>query len=213
MSYLENMSTVDVNLTNAAIQGAIDLIQVHGQVISELIERRRVQCFTFTEILEAHNATGCEVLMIDAEGWDCAIIRSVIYALQKDETGFVWPHLIHFESCGHANTKENDYNTEENTIIKLQQSGYLLLYAGMDSTLAYGESLESLPRFSAWVDKHFKLTCCICGFQTVPSHQYLPPNASLGYKQWRGAPENGSRHMPNGMWTCKWCMNPLVAQS
>ena len=138
MSYLENMSTVDVNLTNAAIQGAIDLIQVHGQVISELIERRRVQCCTFTEILEAHNATGCEVLMIDAEGWDCAIIRSVIYALQKDETRFVCPHLIHFESCGHANTKENDYNTEENTIIKLQQSRYLLLYAVMDSTLAYG---------------------------------------------------------------------------
>jgi len=205
MAYLENMSTVDVGLTNTLLQHCLELVKSHGKVAGELLERRRVQCFTFAEILNMHDATGCEVLVIDAEGYDCAIIRSLIEALRNDETKFVWPLLIQFETCGHANKKDQDYKAEENTVIELQKLGYLLLYAGNDSLLAHKERMDNLPRFSTWLDDYFKLTCSSCAWQLLPSHREFSADAGHGYEQWRGAA--GYESMPRGTWTCKWCMS------
>ena len=201
MAFMENMSSV--NWINPLFQECADLVRCSGNVTSTLLEERTVPCYTFEELLKMHRASGCEVLVIDAEGWDCAIIRSMIEACEEKKTR--WPHLIHFEACGHANKKEYS-NVEEDTIVSLQKIGYLLLYARNDSTLARKQSMDELPRFATWVNEYFMLSCYVCGWQLWPSNPQFLQKGGRGYEQWLGAPGKDSWHTPQGKWTCEWCI-------
>ena len=57
--------------------------------------------------------SGVEVLVIDAEGYDCCIIESMIdYCTRNSEA---WPDIIQFETWGHCNAHEHSW-TEEDTV-------------------------------------------------------------------------------------------------
>ena len=92
-----------------------------------------VSCYTFEKVLEMHSARGCEVLVIDAEGADCAILRSMVSCFRTHR--YPWPRVIRFETRGVASAEAglrgcSGCEEEEDVIRKLQQEGYLLVGEG-----------------------------------------------------------------------------------
>ena len=51
-----------------------------------------------------HKCNGCEVLIIDVEGAECAIVHSMAATVR--DMKIAWPRVVRFETMGHANTWE-----------------------------------------------------------------------------------------------------------
>ena len=73
-------------------------VQQLAGVHDSLLEERSVPCYTFEKVLKMHSAKGCEVLVIDAEGADCAILRSMVGCCRARRCP--WPRVIRFETRG-----------------------------------------------------------------------------------------------------------------
>ena len=194
MSFLENMSSISSPHPHAnhEIATAKGLSNTH----QELMEKREVQLVTFADILAKHNCRGCEVLIIDAEGADCAIIRSMIHTCQTCKN-IMWPSVIRFESAGHSG--EN----EESTVRDLQNHGYLLLDLYHDATLVYGIALQASIGLREWADKHFSLRCLACSKIIHPSSMTFADDVGIGYTQWGIS----QRRKNTFGWFCRdcWC--------
>ena len=110
---------------------------------------RHVDIWSYDKLAWNLNFVGCEVLMIDAEGHDAQILRSVIRHCKK--TPRAWPRLIQFETQGHCDTLEG-CGTEWGVIRSLQEEGYLFVaYSKYDTHLAHRKTLRQDPRLRRWV--------------------------------------------------------------
>ena len=67
-------------------------------------EKRKTNMWTWQRLLQRCNFSSCEVLLIDAEGYDAKILRSVVKHCRSHPGS--WPDLIQFESMGHADSIE-----------------------------------------------------------------------------------------------------------
>ena len=216
LAYLENMSAVggphpDFEFNAARVQ------QLAG-VRDSLLEERSVSCYTFEKVLKMHSAKGCEVLIIDAEGADCAILRSMVGCCRARRCP--WPRVIRFETRGFACTEEelkggNGCEEEEETIRILQQEGYLLVEEGGDATLLHGPSLRTSEALAEWADHHFLLSCYVCKWQLWPSKPSFAKEVGEGCSQWRGTLEDrkiwlrqglGNRWLHQSDWCCRECL-------
>lgn len=103
------------------------------------------------------NFCGCQVLMIDAEGWDAKILRSVIdYCRRKP---LAWPDVIQFETMGHCDKLEG-YGTERRTIQRLESNDYILLgYSHKDSYLVRKGAVDKRSCLKKWV-LTWQCDCC-----------------------------------------------------
>jgi len=194
LEFMENMSSIgsphrDYKQCMDRIIDCIDLKE-------SLQEERRVEVCTFEEVLRIHNASGCEVLVIDAEGSDCAIIRSMLACCKKKHAS--WPWVICFETQSLANFKEDNQNLEEKIITLLQEEEYLLIYAGRDAVLVHHPTLRQLQDLAQWADDNYTLTCSFCSWNLYPSSHESCRRAGKGFSQWKG--DNISR------WFCQWCI-------
>ena len=63
MIYLENMSSIGT--PHPGIQDCIKIVENMSGITPLLLEQRCVSCYTFEGLLKMHNASGCEVLIID----------------------------------------------------------------------------------------------------------------------------------------------------
>ena len=188
LAYLENMSSI--GSPNPDMNATIAETYRLSQTNQELMEVRDVQLVTYADIIQKHNCPGCEVLIIDAEGSDCAILRSMIHTCTTLEDA-KWPWVIRFETLGHADFKERN-RVEESTVQDLQSHGYLLVEVHWDATLVYGRPL--CARLARWADKHFRLKCITCGSTFYPSSGTFAEDVGKGYSQWG----------PQG-WCCSEC--------
>ena len=194
MCYLENMSSMDAPLPDFVWY--VDYIRRLSGIDIPMLEKRDVRCHTFQDILSMHQTRGCQVLLVDAEGSDCAILRSMMKTCNGGETP--WPWVIHFETAGHCDIKELG-EVEEQTVKDLQEKGYLLVHAYRNSTLLHGPSLHAEHRLASWADWHFTLTCDSCGFWAQPSHRNFKEHVGTGFGQWQSS-DRGPRR-----WYCKSC--------
>lgn len=147
LSFLENMSST--HRPHPEFHYYTDDVYRLSKTNQELMERREVQLITYAGILRKPNSRGCEVLIIDAEGTDCAILRSMIHTGTTSED-FLWPLVICFEIQGHGDVKERK-SVEESTVRDLQSLGYLLLHGHKDATLVYSPALHGKLR--KWANK------------------------------------------------------------
>ena len=70
-------------------------------------ERVHVAGITYGDLHSMLNCSGTELLIIDAEGHDCRILRSMIdYCTNRDESA--WPAIIHFETQGICDVVDGD---------------------------------------------------------------------------------------------------------
>ena len=207
LAYLENMSAV--GCPHPEFGPCADWVQKVGGVNDRLLEERIVACYTFEKVLEMHSARGCEVLVIDAEGSDCAILRSVMSCCRGSQR-CPWPWIIRFETRGFAPADEgrrgrSGWEEEEDVIRELQQEGYLLVEQGRDATLLHGPTVWSSNAFAAWADQHFFLTCCGCKSWLLPSNWSFAKEAGEGRSQWlQQGLASRRRHCQSG-WCCRGC--------
>ena len=64
----------------------------------------KTNMWTYGKLAKELDFSGCELLVIDAEGDDTKILRSMISHCW--ETGKGWPDMIAFETQGHCDNKE-----------------------------------------------------------------------------------------------------------
>jgi hypothetical protein len=161
----------------------------------KMMETRSIPMYTFGDVLFRHKASGCEVLVIDAEGDDCAILRSMMKCCRSGQTS--WPWVIRFETHGIADLKENIEFLEELTITTLQAEQYVLVEAGSDAVLIHQPALKHSARLATWATKHFTLKCYLCKWCVSPSWPDALRQTGQGYSQWNF--DYGTR------WFCNWC--------
>ena len=187
IAYLENMSCTSIGNAQEAFISYIREAERLSATSITLLDKRTVPALTFDYIFTAHNIKGCEVLVIDAEGADCAILKSMIDICTHN--GIMWPWVVQFEAQGHAGQ-----GNEEAMLCTLQSHGYLLLSADWNLTLVHGPTLSNHSRLCKWADLHFTLQCSLCKRCARPSSNTFAKDVGKGRSQWRW-----------DEWSCKWC--------
>ena len=87
----------------------------------------RTSVWSYGHLSRELNFVGCELLIVDAEGWDAAILRSMMAHCQQEERSGrdAWPYVIKFETMGHCDRLEGT-DAEWAAITELLRSGYTL---------------------------------------------------------------------------------------
>ena len=122
-----------------------------------------VDVWSWNKLVRAFNFTGCEVLLIDAEGYDTKILRSLMAHCQEHPES--WPEIIVFETHGHCDRREYA-GAEWEMINDLQKQGYLLMsLSDHDTYLVRAQSLEDELRLQKWSRTWY---CCACYSRAIP---------------------------------------------
>ena len=147
LGYICNMSCVE-KVHHMIPSLLVHLEQEYGVKLH--VERHRTDIWSWGRLAHMSNFKGCELLLVDTEGYDCRILRSVIKHCKQfpDE----WPQIIQFETMGHCDELEG-LGTEWATIVALQVEGYTLLsYSNYNTVLVHAESAKREARLNGWLE-------------------------------------------------------------
>ena len=83
--------------------------------------------WTWMKLTEQLNFCGCELLIVDAEGHDTAVLCSMLaHCKERLRNGlYEWPNVIQFETMGHCNKKEV-FGAEWGIITAVEAEDYAL---------------------------------------------------------------------------------------
>jgi len=162
LEYILNMSCVGRTHPDLAKQRRW-LHDTYGIWVN--LQRRRTDVWTWARLSWELNFSGCELLIVDTEGHDAAVLRSMIAHCTKKKrenslSPSPWPDVIQFETMAHCDKVEG-HGTEWGVITLLQNAGYVLVhYSRHNSHLVFGEVLEKEHRVWRWAES---FVCCCCG--------------------------------------------------
>eukprot|EP00928_Gymnodinium_smaydae_P014476 TRINITY_DN1530_c0_g1_i1.p1 TRINITY_DN1530_c0_g1~~TRINITY_DN1530_c0_g1_i1.p1 ORF type:complete len:604 (-),score=96.73 TRINITY_DN1530_c0_g1_i1:147-1958(-) len=169
--YLRNMSCVGQKHPEID-EHADRILESFGvRVETEAMEAR---VLSYGDLARRLRFRGCQVLLIDAEGYDVRILRSMLEHLQNRETGNSatidsWPDVIQFESLGHCDRVDGP-GSEAAVIHALEDAGYQAACHGKDTQLVRRAALAEGSPVKAWADT-FRCRYCGCrGFEGMPYH-------------------------------------------
>ena len=152
--FIKNMSTVGRN--HPELKEASDSIEI-GFGVRLPLSVQRVDIWSYGRLAQSLNFVGCEILMIDAEGHDASILRSVMEHCRHYPSA--WPWLIQFETMGNCDKVEGN-GTEWSIIHQLEDAGYLLVgYSHGNTHMAWQQALRYEKRLQKWV-RSWKCKCC-----------------------------------------------------
>jgi len=154
LEYILNMSSVGA--VHPWVPGLLD--NIHNDYhIKVDVEKRRSDVWTWERLSKQCMFHGCEVLLIDTEGYDTQILRSLItYCMSWPDA---WPDLIQFETMGHCDRKER-CSAEWDAIKSLEAQGYVLVHwSGHNSHLVFCTALRHESRLQDWVGGW---SCSLC---------------------------------------------------
>ena len=159
LSYLLNMSCVGQQ--HPDMQHYLDSIRRNYGVQLDL-EQDDVGVWTWSRLAQKLNFNGCEVLIVDTEGFDARILRSMIKhcsARERASSGDAWPYVIQFETQGHCDKLEGG-DAEWDIIAALQKVGYILVhYSYYNTHLARTNELFHNGHVKYWAGS---LICSRC---------------------------------------------------
>ena len=159
LSYLLNMSCVGQQ--HPDMQYHLDSIRDLYGVDMELVQES-VSVWTWGRLVRELNFKGCEVLIVDTEGYDARILRSMISYCSLCEmtgSGDAWPYVIQFETQGHCD-KLDGGDAEWDIIMALEKVGYTLVhYSYYNTHLARTNELSHNGRVMYWAGS---LVCSCC---------------------------------------------------
>ena len=112
--------------------------------------------WTLAKLASELELCGCELLILDTEGHDAKILRSMIDHCRDAKIVEAWPDVIQFETQGHCDAVEGP-GTEWAVIKLLLSNGYLLVHYSHRNTqlirkeaIRQGTSKKRLRRWSGW---------------------------------------------------------------
>lgn len=159
-TYLRNMSCVGQDHPDFKIFSSQLYADFNIKLDTEPIN---VKTFTFGGLARSLRFVGAEILLIDAEGYDCQILQSMIEYCAEVGDARCWPDVIQFETLGHSDKIEQDY-AERNMIRALKNSGYMVACYGNDTQLIKITALQEEARLEQWVNM---LRCERCGNEGI----------------------------------------------
>jgi len=125
------------------------------------LKSQATKVWTYSRLARELDFCGCEVLMVDAEGYDAKILRSMIaHCIEQEASGRqAWPDVLVFETGGLCDHKEGA--TSEKQITKeLEGHGYItLLYSSMNTDMVRRDALARSWRLKNWVDRLYCHAC------------------------------------------------------
>jgi len=121
----------------------------------------RARAISYGALVQTLGFGGVEVLLIDAEGYDCKILQSMIDHCSAPGNQQAWPELIQFETMGHSNWMGNGSakDLENEMCSTLEQFGYMVVCSGKDTQLIRLSAVETEPRLQRWVDMFWCHRC------------------------------------------------------
>ena len=152
LEYILNMSCVGKNPHPGIPQQRQHIFEKYGVVVD--IEHRQADVWTWSTLSRTCNFHSCEILLVDTEGCDTQILRSLIwhcsyYADWGDNS--VWPWIIQFETMGICDELEGT-NSEWEIICELQRCGYNLVhYSHHNTYMIWQEALGKEKTLMNWM--------------------------------------------------------------
>ena len=125
------------------------------------LEVQRTTIWNYGRLAGSLNFVGCELLMIDAEGHDAQILRSMIeHCLKEEDAGRnAWPDVIVFEMAGHCDCKEG-VEVEAPVVKRLAECGYEQFGEDfMNVFLVKVSELDKSERLQTWLKASGCQTC------------------------------------------------------
>lgn len=168
LEYMRNMSCM-----GSELHPLIPMCRRHVESkysIEVDVTQHKVDVWTWAKLVKTFNFVGCEVCLIDAEGCDTQILRSLLAHCRGNP--FDWPDLIQFESMGHCDRREKHLGTEKEMIQTLEKDGYTLIAMSdhnthlVRSTIMEDES-ETYSLLHKWVSGWY---CYACWWQWRPPY-------------------------------------------
>ena len=153
-SFLENMSCV--GREHPEFESMCRWIQERYGLRPKMIPER-VEKWSWATLARQLNFSGCQVLLIDAEGHDASILRSMLDHCEGRPDEF--PEVIQFETRGHCDRVEGS-SSELQIIDALQDAGYLLLsFSHADTHLVLRSAFQRRRRLRRWASAWACTTC------------------------------------------------------
>ena len=107
---------------------------------------------TYGDLSDGLRFCGAEVLLIDAEGHDCQILKSMLDHCGRQGNEHHWPDIIQFESMGHCDKIDGE-GAESNVVRALRRDDkYALVARGKDTQMVRVAALHSEQRIQQWVE-------------------------------------------------------------
>ena len=160
--YLRNMSCV--GQIHPAFEGHSGwLLEEYGVDVD--MSPIQATVISYGGLVRHLNFSGVEVLVIDAEGNDCIILRSMIRHCTAHPSE--WPDIIQFETMGHCDRVEGR-EAEQAILGLLGANGYVVASLGKDSQLVRLAAIESDGRALRWTDTLWCTECGTKGLAGVP---------------------------------------------
>merc|ERR1740123_1458810 len=124
------------------------------------LQHFKTSVWSYGRLARSLDFCGCELLLIDAEGHDAKILRSMMDHCHEEARGrCAWPDIVVFESAGHCDFKEGA-EAEADVVKQLEARGYfVILVCNIDTFMVRREAMNASVRLKAWVDK---VTCDKC---------------------------------------------------
>ena len=127
------------------------------------LDQARVIIWSWDRLSRELNFGGCELLVVDTEGYDVRILRSLVaHCLQceQDLQEDCWPYVIQFETQGHSGRVEG-IEAKWGIINELMNVGYTLVhYSHYSTQLARTKELLYNDRVIDWAST---FVCSGCG--------------------------------------------------
>ena len=150
LSFLENMSCV--GRAHSEFSGIQAFIKQKFNLQVNLVQQSGVKQLSWTSLVGNIGFKGCEVLAVDAEGFDASILRSMLKHCRENPGEL--PELIQFETRGHCDSYEKR-NSEWEIIKSLQAAGYVLIaLSHHDTHLVHRDALDRSQLwawFESWI--------------------------------------------------------------
>mmetsp|Transcript_109764 Transcript_109764/g.321347 ORF Transcript_109764/g.321347 Transcript_109764/m.321347 type:complete len:368 (-) Transcript_109764:74-1177(-) len=162
--YLRNMSCVD-GPHPSFHQCREKALRKFGIDLS--LEPFRTSVWSYGRLASSLDFCGCELLVVDAEGHDAKILRSMITHCREEEARgrCAWPDIVVFESAGLCDSKEGG-ESEADVIKQLESCGYfVLLRCKMNTDMVRREAVQQSEHLQHWVNS---LVCHECRNQSCP---------------------------------------------
>eukprot|EP00418_Pyrodinium_bahamense_P097182 CAMPEP_0179031348 /NCGR_PEP_ID=MMETSP0796-20121207/11024_1 /TAXON_ID=73915 /ORGANISM="Pyrodinium bahamense, Strain pbaha01" /LENGTH=518 /DNA_ID=CAMNT_0020727537 /DNA_START=139 /DNA_END=1693 /DNA_ORIENTATION=- len=130
----------------------------------------RARAVTYGGLARMLHFNGVEVLLIDAEGYDCKILQSMIDHCTQQGNEKAWPDIIQFETMGHSNWMgdSSSSDAEAEMCRCLEGHGYHVACHGTDTQLVRGTALAAEVRLQRWVETFRCDRCRVRGQDGMP---------------------------------------------
>ena len=165
------------------------LLDKYGINMQNFIQNAPIDVWTYADLANHVGFRGCEVLLIDCEGYDTRILRSMIEHCKVQDDDDAWPDIIQFESAGHCDKRDGP-GAEDSMIHLLENDhGYILLEWNYSNTiLVHNTALQPqngrarADRLARWIWVNFQCYWCHERGKIDRSSPQLPFTAGTCWK-------------------------------